>query len=55
MWKLKGFLKPYALWCLLAPLLMVVEVFMDLLQPTLMASIVDEGLMKNDLGHIVSA
>ncbi|WP_339324660.1 ABC transporter ATP-binding protein [Paenibacillus sp. FSL W8-0194] len=54
MWKLKGFLKPYALWCLLAPLLMVVEVFMDLLQPTLMASIVDEGLMKNDLGHIVS-
>lgn len=54
MWKLKGFLKPYGLWCLLAPLLMVVEVFMDLLQPTLMASIVDEGLMKNDLGHIVS-
>ncbi|MDR9857547.1 ABC transporter ATP-binding protein [Paenibacillus sp. VCA1] len=54
MWKLKTFLKPYGLWCILAPLLMVVEVFMDLLQPTLMASIVDEGLMKNDLHHIVS-
>ncbi|MEF2965707.1 ABC transporter ATP-binding protein [Paenibacillus sp. M1] len=54
MWKLRSYLKPYWLWCLLAPLLMVVEVFMDLLQPTLMASIVDEGLMRNDLGHIVS-
>lgn len=54
MWKLKSFLRPYWLWSLLAPLFMVVEVFMDLLQPTLMASIVDEGLMKNDLGHIVS-
>ncbi|WP_150275980.1 ABC transporter ATP-binding protein [Paenibacillus tepidiphilus] len=53
MWKLRGFIKPYMLWCLLAPLLMVLEVFMDLLQPTLMASIVDEGLMKNDLPHII--
>ncbi|MFF2911211.1 ABC transporter ATP-binding protein [Paenibacillus sp. NPDC057934] len=52
--KLKSFIKPYWLWCVLAPLLMVVEVFMDLLQPTLMASIVDKGIMKNDLPHIVS-
>ncbi|WP_151734209.1 ABC transporter ATP-binding protein [Paenibacillus tengchongensis] len=54
MWKLRSFVKPYMLWCLLAPLLMVVEVIMDLLQPALMASIVDEGLMKNDLPHIVT-
>ncbi|NUU62847.1 ABC transporter ATP-binding protein [Paenibacillus agri] len=54
MLKLKSFIKPYWLWCVLAPLLMVVEVFMDLLQPTLMASIVDKGIMKNDLTHIVS-
>ncbi len=52
--KLKGYLKPYLLWCALAPLLMVVEVFMDLLQPTLMASIVDQGLMKNDQAHIIT-
>jgi ATP-binding cassette subfamily B multidrug efflux pump len=52
MWKLKRFLKPYWLWCLLAPLLMVVEVAMDLLQPSLMASIVDNGIMSNDLSHI---
>lgn len=54
MWKLRGFMKPYALWSVLAPLLMVVEVVMDLLQPALMASIVDKGLMKNDLSHILS-
>lgn len=53
MWKLRGFMKPYALWCVLAPLLMVVEVVMDLLQPALMASIVDKGLMTNDLPHIL--
>ncbi|GGH20995.1 ABC transporter ATP-binding protein [Paenibacillus segetis] len=54
MWKLKSFLRPYWMWCLLAPLLMVIEVFMDLLQPTLMASIVNEGIMTRDLSHIVS-
>ncbi|MDQ0088819.1 ATP-binding cassette subfamily B protein [Paenibacillus anaericanus] len=54
MWKLKSFLKPYWLWCLLAPLLMVIEVFMDLMQPTLMASIVNKGIMTNDLAHIVT-
>jgi len=38
----------------LAPLLMLVEVTMDLLQPTLMASIVDKGVMTKDLSHIFS-
>lgn len=54
MWKLKSYLRPYWVWCVLAPLLMMVEVFMDLLQPTLMASIVDKGIMTNDLSHIIS-
>lgn len=53
MWRLKHFLRPYVLWCVLAPLMMIIEVFMDLMQPTLMASIVDDGIMKNDLNHIV--
>ncbi|WP_211746655.1 ABC transporter ATP-binding protein [Paenibacillus sp. Marseille-Q4541] len=52
MTKLFPFLKPYLLASLLAPLLMLLEVSMDLLQPRLMASIVDEGIMKNDLSHI---
>ncbi|WNS45337.1 ABC transporter ATP-binding protein [Paenibacillus sp. MMS20-IR301] len=47
-------MKPYLLWCVLAPLLMIIEVIMDLLQPALMASIVDKGLMMNDLPHILS-
>ncbi|MFB9750356.1 ABC transporter ATP-binding protein [Paenibacillus hodogayensis] len=39
---------------LLAPLLMLVEVFMDLLQPKLMANIVNDGVMKGDLAYIRS-
>lgn len=39
---------------LLAPLLMVVEVSMDLLQPRLMASIIDEGVMAGNLALIRS-
>ncbi|OMD58881.1 ABC transporter ATP-binding protein [Paenibacillus odorifer] len=54
MWKLKHYLRPYWVWCVLAPLLMLVEVTMDLLQPTLMASIVDKGVMTKDLSHIFS-
>lgn len=50
--KLLPFLKPYWAASILAPLLMLIEVFMDLLQPRLMASIVDEGIVKNDLIHI---
>ncbi|AIQ23947.1 ABC transporter ATP-binding protein [Paenibacillus sp. FSL H7-0737] len=54
MWKLKSYLRPYWLWSVLAPLMMMLEVFMDLLQPTLMASIVDHGIMTKDLSHIYS-
>lgn len=50
--RLLPFLKPYLAASILAPLLMLLEVCMDLLQPRLMASIVDEGIMKNDLAHI---
>ena len=34
--KLRKYMKPYLLWMILAPLAMVVEVSMDLAQPTLM-------------------
>ncbi|WP_438348715.1 ABC transporter ATP-binding protein [Paenibacillus sp. FA6] len=52
MWKFKSYLKPYWLSSLLAPLCMVLEVWMDLLQPMMMASIVNNGIMKGDLAHI---
>ena len=42
------YIKKYWVFCLLAPLFMVGEVAMDLMQPDLMATIVDEGVLKND-------
>lgn len=50
--KLLRYLKPYWKAALLAPLLMLLEVYMDLLQPKYIASIVNEGILKQDLGHI---
>ncbi|MFF2481202.1 ABC transporter ATP-binding protein [Paenibacillus sp. NPDC058071] len=52
MLKLARFLKPHWAAAVLAPLLMLLEVFMDLLQPALMASIVDNGIATRDLAHI---
>lgn len=53
--KLAKYIKPYWWAALLAPLLMVLEVAMDLLQPQFMASIIDEGVKVGDLGHIQRA
>ncbi|CAM3489354.1 ABC transporter ATP-binding protein [Brevibacillus invocatus] len=52
MLKLFSYLRPHWVATLLAPLLMLLEVAMDLMQPILMASIIDEGVMKGDLAHI---
>lgn len=48
------YLKPHWVAALLAPLLMVIEVAMDLLQPMLMASIIDEGVLSGNQAHIVT-
>lgn len=47
------YLKKYWFFCLLAPLFMVGEVAMDLLQPDMMADIVDNGVLKSDFSLIV--
>ncbi|MGN7763910.1 ABC transporter ATP-binding protein [Paenibacillus sp. 22594] len=52
MYKLIRFLRPYRFVALLAPLFMLLEVTMDLLQPRLMASIVNDGVTAGNLGHI---
>jgi ATP-binding cassette, subfamily B, multidrug efflux pump len=52
MWKLAKFLKPYWKAALLGPVLMILEVAMDLMQPKLMADIVDNGVMAGDFGHV---
>lgn len=51
--KLLIYLKPYKLFAILAPLLMLVEVSMDLLQPTIMQHIIDNGIANNDQAYVV--
>ena len=45
--KVLRYLKPYWFFALLCPLAMILEVSMDLLQPTLMSDIVDNGILGN--------
>lgn len=54
MFRLFRYLKPYLLYALLAPMCMVGEVVMDLLQPKLMSKIVDEGVIGQNMELIVS-
>lgn len=51
--KLTRYLKPYILPMLLAPLFMCLEVYMDLLQPDLMAKIIDVGIANGDMHYIL--
>ncbi len=48
------YLKKYWFFCILAPLCMVGEVAMDLIQPDMMADIVDNGVLKSDISLIIS-
>ena len=52
--KLARFLRPYWKSALVAPLLMVLEVAMDLMQPRLIQQIVDVGIAQLDLSVIVN-
>ena len=47
--RLASYLRSYKLWAILAPLMMAIEVAMDLLQPWLVERIIDEGVAKSDL------
>ena len=48
------YLKRYWIFALSAPLLMLIEVFMDLMLPALMARIVDVGIANQDLQMVLS-
>lgn len=48
------YIKKYWIFCLLAPLCMIGEVSMDLIQPDMMADIVDNGVLKSDIDLIIS-
>lgn len=52
--KLSSYLKPYWLFALLSPLLMIGEVVIDLMQPALMAKIVNEGVLAQNMENGIS-
>ena len=51
--KLRVYLKPYWKAVVAAPLLMLLEVIMDLMQPTLMAAVIDKGVMVGDMPYML--
>ncbi len=51
--RLAQFLKPYWHWVVLAPLLMSLEVAMDLMQPRLVQRIVDEGIAQANIPLVI--
>lgn len=51
--KVLKYLKRYWYFALLSPLFMILEVSMDLVQPSLMSRIVDEGIVSGDIGLIL--
>ena len=51
--KLFRFLKPYWIFAVISPLMMMGEVFADLMQPKLMSGIVDRGLEIGDMGYVI--
>lgn len=53
MLKLAKYLKKYMFYVILAPLLMVIEVVCELLQPKLMTKIVNIGVANGDISYII--
>ncbi|MGE7943624.1 ABC transporter ATP-binding protein [Lysinibacillus xylanilyticus] len=51
--QLGGYLGPYKFFTLIAPLLMVLEVTMDLLQPTIMQHMIDTGIANGDNPYVL--
>ena len=53
-WRLREFLRPYWQWVVLAPLLMALEVAMDLMQPRLLQYTIDVGIAQGDLRVVLT-
>lgn len=52
--KLARFLGPYWHWAVLAPLLMGIEVALDLMQPRLVQRIIDQGIARGDTELVIT-
>ncbi|SCM94713.1 Uncharacterized protein BWINRASL_02310 [Bacillus mycoides] len=51
--ELLQYLKPYMFFAIIGPLFMVLEVAMDLIQPTIMQHIIDVGIANRDLNYVI--
>ncbi|KEK23501.1 ABC transporter ATP-binding protein [Bacillus gaemokensis] len=51
--KLLQHLKPYTFFAVIGPLFMVLEVAMDLIQPTIMQHIIDVGIANQDFNYVI--
>lgn len=51
--KLLQYLKPYMFFAIIGPLFMVLEVAMDLIQPTIMQHIIDVGIANQDFHYVI--
>jgi len=51
--RLLPYAKKYWIYCLLAPIFMLIDVYCELLMPTLMANIMDVGIKQGDKAYIV--
>ena len=52
--KLTKYLKPYIAFAIIAPLMMLLEVGMDLVQPTILKHIIDDGIAKDNTPYILT-
>ena len=51
--KLIKYLKPYTIFAVIAPIMMLFEVAMDLVQPMILQHIIDNGIAENDSAYII--
>ena len=51
--KLLPYLRPYLAFTIIAPLFMLLEVWMDILSPMYMSSIINDGVAVGDTQHII--
>ncbi|MGM9946112.1 MAG: ABC transporter ATP-binding protein [Lysinibacillus sp.] len=51
--KLIKYLKPYMIFAVIAPIMMLFEVGMDLVQPMILQHIIDNGIAENDSAYII--
>lgn len=51
--KLIKYLKPYMIFAVIAPIMMLIEVAMDLVQPMILQHIIDNGIAENDSVYII--